>query len=140
MNYRKLGRTGIKVSEIGMGCEGFLDKSDEFTNEMFDLAFRHGVNCMDLYSPNPDMQRRVGNAIRPRRSEFVLQAHLCAMWEDEQYRATRDLNEVKTAFETMLKNLGTDYVDIGMIHYEGIEISGQDPRDRHELTQSRRRS
>ena len=27
MEYRKLGRTGLLVSEIGMGCEGFVGKS-----------------------------------------------------------------------------------------------------------------
>lgn len=117
MIYRELGKTGLKVSEIGLGCEGFIDKSDAFTNEVFALAFEHGVNCMDLYSPNPDMQRRVGNAIRERRSEFVLQAHLCTQWKNNQYEATRKLSEVKAAFNAQLENLGTDYVDIGMIHY-----------------------
>jgi aryl-alcohol dehydrogenase-like predicted oxidoreductase len=117
MIYRELGNTGIKVSEIALGCEGFLGRDEKFTEDMFKIAFEHGINCMDLYSPDPDMHRRVGNAIRSRRSEFVLQAHLCSMWEDGQYKATRDIDEVKYAFETMLKNLGTDYIDIGMIHY-----------------------
>ena len=117
MDYRMLGNTGLKVSVIGLGCEGFNSRDDAFTNEMFALAFDHGVNCMDLYSPNPDMQRRVGNAIRPRRKDFVLQAHLCTMWTGDQYKATRDLAEVKVAFEKQLQNLGTDYLDIGMIHY-----------------------
>lgn len=117
MNYRELGRTGLKVSEIGMGCEGFNDKDDEFTNQMFQYAMSHGVNCMDLYSPNPDLHRRVGNAVRNCREEFVLQAHLCTVWQDGQYKATRKISEVKEAFETMLENLDTSYVDIGMIHY-----------------------
>lgn len=117
MKYRKLGKTGLEVSEIGLGCEGFNEREDDFTNEMFALALEQGVNCMDLYSPNPDLHRRVGNVIHKKREQFILQGHLCTIWQNGQYKATRDITEVKMAFETMLKNLNTDYIDIGMIHY-----------------------
>lgn len=117
MVYRELGKTGLKVSEIGLGCEGFIGKSEEFTDELFALAFEHGVNCMDMYSPNPDMQSRVGKAIHEKRGDFVLQAHLCTEWKNGQYQATRNLDAVKTAFYEQLKHLDTDYIDIGMIHY-----------------------
>lgn len=117
MQYKPLGNTGIQVSEIGLGCEGFHGKSDEVTNKMFEYALSQGINCMDMYSPDPDMHRRVGNAIREKREEFVLQAHLCTVWRNMQYKVTRNLAEVKKSFESMLMNLWTDYVDIGMIHY-----------------------
>lgn len=117
MQYRELGRTGLKVSEIALGCEGFNDRDDAFTTEMFRLAFDHGVNCMDLYSPNPDMHRRVGAAIRERRGEFVVQGHLCSVWQNGQYKASRQIGEVRDAFEAQLRQLDTDYLDIGMIHY-----------------------
>lgn len=117
MIYRKLGKTGLRVSEIGLGCEGFNGKSEKFTENMFSVAFEYGVNCMDLYSPNPDLQRHVGKAIKSHRGDFVIQAHLCTEWKNGQYRATRKLKDVKAAFEAQLKNLDTDYLDIGMIHY-----------------------
>lgn len=117
MRYRKLGKTELSVSEIALGCEGFLNRDDAFAKEMFRTALDAGVNCMDLYSPSPELQRRVGAAIHGRRDEFILQSHLCTIWENGQYRATRKIEEVKQGFETSLKNLDTDYLDIGMIHY-----------------------
>lgn len=117
MIYREIGRTGLVVSEIGLGCEGFNGRDEAFTNEMFDIAFGAGVNCMDLYSPNPDMHRRIGKVLHGKREQFILQAHLCTVWEDGQYKCTRTIDKVKVGFETMLTNLDTDYIDIGMIHY-----------------------
>ena len=117
MKYRELGKTGLKVSEIGLGCEGFNGKDAAFTQEMFKLALAAGVNCMDLYSPNPEMHKNIAAALGSRRKDFIYQAHLCTEWKDGQYKAVRDIASVKAAFETMLKNLNTDYIDIGMIHY-----------------------
>ena len=44
MNYRKLGKTNIKVSEIAFGCEGFCNKSLEETKEMLSYGFKNGIN------------------------------------------------------------------------------------------------
>ncbi len=117
MIYRNLGNTGLRVSEIGLGCEGFLGKDEKFTQQVFTYALEKGVNCMDLYSPNPDMHKKVGRAIHNCRKDFILQAHLCTIWKNGQYEATRKIDEVKASFYSMLENLDTDYVDIGMIHY-----------------------
>lgn len=117
MKYRKLGRTGIMVSEIGMGCEGFVGKSFEQVNEFIDVMEKNGSNCIDLYSPDPELRSNLGRALRGRREKFVLQAHLCTVWKDGQYKRTRKIDEVKEGFEDQLRRLETDHVEIGMIHY-----------------------
>ncbi len=117
MNYRVLGRTGIWVSEVGMGCEGMVEKPYEDVKAFVDLMTETGVNCIDLYSPNPGFRSNLGRALQGRREHFVLQAHLCTVWKDGQYKRTRDLAEVKEGFTDQLERLGTDFVEIGMVHY-----------------------
>ena len=117
MEYRILGRTGIRVSEIGMGCEGLAGKSPEQVKELVDIMEEGGVSCIDLYSPDPDMRTNLGLALKGRREKFVLQTHLCAVWKNGQYERTRKIEEVKAGFEDALARLGTDHVEIGMIHY-----------------------
>ena len=117
MNYRELGKTGLKLSEIGLGCEGFVDADDALSDAIFELALQNGVNCLDMYTPDPAAQKKIGRGIAPVRKDFILQGHLCTQWKNGQYEETRKLQEVKDAFEAMLHYLGTDYVDVGNLHY-----------------------
>ncbi len=117
MEYRKLGNTGMLVSEIGMGCEGFYEEETAMAKKLFDEAEHLGINYFDLYAPDPNMRKAVGEAMKGRREKFIFQGHLGSVWKNGQYLRTRNLDEVKDAFEGMLDLLQTDYVDIGMIHY-----------------------
>ena len=117
MNYRLLGNTGLKVSEIGLGCEGFAEDGCRMVKALFDVAEAEGVNYFDLYTSNPDVRRAVGEAMRGRREKFLVQSHICSVWQDGQYKRTRNLDEVKAGFADMMDLLQTDYLDVGMIHY-----------------------
>ena len=117
MEYRELGRTGIKVSVIPLGCEGFVANEGALTEQLLNAAEQGGINCIDLYAPQPEMRSRLGKWLRGRRGKFVLQAHLCTVWQEGQYKRTREIGEVKASFEDLLTRLATDYIDIGMIHY-----------------------
>lgn len=122
MKYREIKRgKGLKVSEIALGCEGFMGKSrDEFVR-MFDRAVELGINFIDMYTPNPEFRDNLGAAIQGRREQIVLQGHICSVWENGQYLRTRDVKKAEDAFEDQLQRIGTDYMDIGMIHYVDSE-------------------
>lgn len=127
MKYRKIKRCGnLAVSEIALGCEGFIGKTREEFKKMLDRAMELGINFIDMYTPNPEFRDNLGAAIAGRRDKIVLQGHICAVWEDGQYLRTRDIKKTKEAFEDQLKRLGTDYLDIGMIHYVDGESDFQE--------------
>lgn len=117
MKYRELGNTGLSVSEIGMGCEGFAEEECRAAKKLFDEAEKQGINYFDLYTSNPQVRASVGEALKGRREKFYIQSHVCSVWKDGQYKRTRNIREVKKAMEDMLELLQTDYIDVGMIHY-----------------------
>ncbi len=117
MVYRELGATGLRVGEIGMGCEGFIDKDPAVVCEYIDAMERLGMNAIDMYNPDPCYLTALGEALKGRREKFVLQVHLGSVWTGEQYERSRDTARVRESFELKLLQLQTDYADIGMIHY-----------------------
>ena len=117
MKYRELGNTGLLVSEIGLGCEGFAEDGYRNTKKLLDEAQSQGINYFDLYASDPKLRASVGDALKGRRENFIIQSHVCSVWKDGQYKRTRKIEEVKAGMEEMLSLLQTDYIDVGMIHY-----------------------
>lgn len=116
MKYNKLGNTGLEVSELALGCEGFV-KGDEAAQALLSKALDAGINFIDLYSPAPELRDVVGRAIAGRDDHIVLQGHLCAVWKNGQYERTRNIEDVKAGFEDLMSRIGISRLDIGMIHY-----------------------
>lgn len=121
MKYRELGKTGLQVSVIALGCEGFMHKTAEEVKADFDFAIGQGINFVDIYSSNPNLRSNIGIALEGRRKDFIIQGHLCTTWENDQYLRTRDLQKTIQSFEIQLQQLRTDYLDVGMIHYIDAE-------------------
>lgn len=118
MKYRQIPRCeDINVSEIALGCEGFIGKESREFADMMDHAISLGINFIDMYTPNPGFRDKLGAAIHGRRNNIILQGHICSSWENGQYLRTRNIKKARAAFEDQLKRIGTDYLDIGMIHY-----------------------
>ena len=116
MQYRKLGNTGLKVSEIGFGGE-WMDKSLEETRAVVDACEAVGINILDCWMADPTRRANLGGALEGRRDKWIIQGHIGSTWQDGQYVRTRDMDHVKPAFEDLLERFHTDYMDIGMIHF-----------------------
>ncbi len=116
MNYRELGNTGMKVSEIGLGCEHLENQNYEVIESVIDAALAGGINIMDVFMSQPQVRTDIGKALEGRREQVILQGHIGSRWKDGQYGRSRELEECKFFFEDFLTRMRTDYVDIGMFH------------------------
>lgn len=117
MRYRMLGRTGLEVSEIGFGAEWMEKKSTAEVEAVTDACAEAGINILDCWMAGPEVRSNLGAAIEGARDRWIIQGHIGSTWQDGQYVRTRDLAKVRPAFEDLLARLGTDHVELGMIHY-----------------------
>lgn len=117
MIYRALGKTGLEVSEIGLGAEWLERHNKEEVAEIIHHAEAKGINILDCWMSNPTVRSNIGSAIKGRRNWWIIQGHLGSTWQNGQYVKSRDLKKVKIAFRDLLGRLGTTYIDLGMIHF-----------------------
>ncbi|MCR5508770.1 MAG: aldo/keto reductase [Lachnospiraceae bacterium] len=117
MKYRTLGKTGVKVSEIGFGGE-WLERHEESESiELLKYAAGKGINIVDCWMSDPKSRDIIGKAMEGCRDSWYVQGHIGSTYQNGQYVRTRDLKHVRPAFEDLLSRLRTDHVDLGMIHY-----------------------
>jgi aryl-alcohol dehydrogenase-like predicted oxidoreductase len=129
VKYRKLGRTGLEVSAICLGCMSFGDPGrgnhpwslDEETSRPFiRQALELGVNFFDTanaYSLGSS-EEIVGRALRDfaDRDEIVLATKVFMPMRDTRNAVGLSRKAIMTEVDHSLRRLGTDYIDLYQIH------------------------
>lgn len=127
MKYRKLGNTGLEVSEIGLGGEWLERQTPEAVKAVIDRCAECGINILDCWMSEPNVRSNIGAAIADRREKWIIQGQIGSAWIDGKHERTRDMFHVRRSFQDLLDRMQTDYMDIGMIHFV------DDAADFHEI-------
>jgi aryl-alcohol dehydrogenase-like predicted oxidoreductase len=119
MEFRRLGASGLKVSEVGLGCNNFGMRIDQAgTNAVVTAALDAGVNVFDTADVYGALQSEVmlGEALKGKRHEVVVATKFASptgAGPDDRGGSRR---YVMRAVEASLKRLGTDYIDLYQMH------------------------
>ncbi|TCP80727.1 aryl-alcohol dehydrogenase-like predicted oxidoreductase [Rhizobium sp. PP-CC-2G-626] len=132
MNYKHLGRTGLKVSPLCLGTMNFGEFTDEATSfDIMDSALDAGINYFDtadVYGgPNtPDMEKGfgvseeyIGNWLAQggRRERIVLATKVYQPMETGPNDKYLSAYHIRKACEDSLRRLQTDHIDIYQMHH-----------------------
>lgn len=117
MKYRMLGKTGLSVSEIGLGAEWLERHTAQEVKAIIDHCEATGINILDCWMSEPNVRSNIGAAISGKRERWVIQGHIGSTWQNGQYVRTRQMDKVREAFQDLLARLRTEYIDLGMIHF-----------------------
>ncbi|HEV8219606.1 MAG TPA: aldo/keto reductase [Streptosporangiaceae bacterium] len=129
MEYVKLGRTGLDVSRICLGCMSFGDPGrgghpwsldEEASRPLIRQAIEAGINFFDtanVYSLGSS-EEITGRALKDfaRRDEIVLATKVFSTMRDEPNGTGLSRKAIMTEIDHSLTRLGTDYVDLYQIH------------------------
>ena len=123
MDYRRLGRSGLKVSPICLGTMTFGGPTDEPTAQRIVAKAREaGVNFIDsadAYNGGRS-EEVVGRAISNQRDQWVLATKLANTMEQGPNEGGLSRKWIMRAAEASLRRLGTDYIDIYYLHKEDL--------------------
>ena len=106
MEYRILGKTGLKISRLGFGGIPIQRVDAEKTKELVHMAREKGINFIDTARAYTVSEEYLGYALEGIRQDFVLASKT---YSRSKEAAAADI-------ETSLKNLRTDYIDLYQIH------------------------
>jgi len=134
MKYRKLGKTGLEVSVIGLGTWQFggewgKDFTQQEVNQILGRGQELGINLIDTAECYGDhlSEKLIGNAIRGKRSEWIIATKF-----GHHYHGFRDRTDdysaatVQKQLEDSLRALQTDYIDLYQFHSGPDDAFDQD--------------
>src|SRR6266700_3719845 len=131
MKIKRLGRTGLKVSEICLGTMTFGNQCDEPTSHaIMSKAFEHGVTFFDTADAYPlgatietvgRTEEYVGSWLKGRREQIVLATKFFGKMASGPNDQGGSRKHIMKAVEDSLRRLQTDYIDLYQMHFPDFE-------------------
>jgi aryl-alcohol dehydrogenase-like predicted oxidoreductase len=119
MEYRKLGKSGLKVSQLGLGANNFGWWIDEQTSiAVINHALNIGINFIDtadMYDQGRS-EEFVGKAIKGKRSNVIIATKFCQKMGEGPNNRGGSRHYIMKAVDASLRRLQTDYIDLYQMH------------------------
>ncbi|MFX1311559.1 MAG: aldo/keto reductase [Promethearchaeota archaeon] len=112
MKLRELGRTGLKVSEIGLGTEYLYGQSRETVISVIKKAIKNGINYFDLVFNVSNYIKNISAAIKDNRDDIIITCHLGSVEFEGKVRRTHNVKDCEKTILNSLSLLRKDYIDI----------------------------
>jgi hypothetical protein len=122
MQKMTLGKTGLKISRLGVGLAEIGSGTDiSEVKELLVHALDSGVNFLDTAACYGDSEELIGKTVADRRDEYYLATkagHITGDYEGEPWTA----QTITDSIDRSLKRLKTDHVDLVQLHSCGVDI------------------
>ena len=119
METRKLGKSGIAVSVIGLGCNNFGAMKVDASRRVVDRALEMGITLFDtadVYGNRGGSEEQLGEILGERRKDIVLATKFAMPMDDSGAKSGASAAYIREACEASLKRLKTDWIDLYQQH------------------------
>jgi aryl-alcohol dehydrogenase-like predicted oxidoreductase len=120
VEYRSLGRSGLQVSVVGLGCNNFGGRTDaEGTKAVVNKAIEMGITMFDtadLYGGGKS-EEFMAPALKPHRRNIVIATKAAGPMGEGPYWRGLSRKYLIEAVEASLRRLDTDYIDLFQVHF-----------------------
>ena len=119
MEKRKLGKSGIEVSVVGLGCNNFGAMPVEASRRVVDRAIELGITLFDtadVYGNRGGSETQLGEILGSRRKDIVLATKFAMPMDDAGAKSGASSAYIRQACEDSLKRLKTDHIDLYQQH------------------------
>jgi aryl-alcohol dehydrogenase-like predicted oxidoreductase len=120
MEYRHLGRSGLQVSVVGLGCNNFgmrcdFDQSKDVVHRALDAGITL-FDTADVYGGQGKSEEFLGKILKGRRQEVVLATKFGMKMGEGPHKSGGSRKYIMSAVEDSLRRLDTDYIDLYQLH------------------------
>lgn len=121
MKTRNVGKSGLIVSEVGLGCNNFGMRIDlEMSRAVIDRAIDLGITLFDtadVYGRRGGSETILGEVLGGRRKDIVLATKFGMVMNDADTMKGASRRYIMSAVEASLRRLRTDWIDLYQVHF-----------------------